>query len=272
MAVRKVVKIDEELCDGCGLCVPSCAEGAIRMVDGKAKLVSDVYCDGLGACLGECPQGAISIEEREAARFDEEAVRRHLAGIRQPVSPPMARAGMAAGSMAIGGPPVAGPGMASCPGSAMRQFAPDARSPGAPSPDAPSPAGPSELGHWPVQLMLVPPPAPFLKNADILVCADCVPFAVPDFHRRYLSGKAVLVGCPKLDDLPYYFEKLKEIIATATPRSLTVLKMEVPCCNGIAQATVLARNQVAPDVSLEVHTIGIGGGTHSEKVPAGTAP
>lgn len=263
MAVRKVVKIDEELCDGCGLCVPSCAEGAIQIIDGKAKLVSDVYCDGLGACLGECPQDAISIEEREAADFDEEAVRRHLAGVRQPASPPAAEPVSAPVA-----PPMAGPRVASaCPGSAMRQFRPPASA----RSTSPSSAGPSQLGHWPVQLMLVPPPAPFLKNADILVCADCVPFAVPDFHQRYLAGKAVLVGCPKLDDLPHYFEKLKEIIATATPRSLTVLKMEVPCCNGIAQATVLARNQVAPEVPLEVHTIGIGGGAHSEKLPAGTA-
>jgi Pyruvate/2-oxoacid:ferredoxin oxidoreductase delta subunit len=259
MGIRKVVEIDEEKCDGCGECVTACAEGAIQIIDGKAKLVSDVYCDGLGACLGDCPQDAIAIVEREAADFDEEAVKTHLARLNQETAQPSPAA------------PHIGH---SCPGSAMRQFDRPAAGPPLSQPASSSAsrsAGSSQLGQWPVQLMLVPPAAPFLKDADILICADCVPFAVPDFHQRYLAGRALLVGCPKLDDLQHYFEKLKEIFITATPRKLTVLKMEVPCCNGIAQATVVARNQVAPEIPVEVHTIGIRGGAQCEKLPAGTA-
>jgi NAD-dependent dihydropyrimidine dehydrogenase PreA subunit len=240
MVKRKIIKIDEDKCDGCELCVEACHEGAIRMVDGKAKLVSDVYCDGLGDCLGECPQGAITIEEREAEAFDAKAVEAHLKK-------------KAAGTADEGAPPKA-PAFGGCPGSALRNMAQK------PASAASGPAGPSRLGHWPIQLMLVPPGAPFLKGADILVCADCVPFAVPDFHERYLAGKALLVGCPKLDDNDYYEEKLKAIFAEANPRSITVLKMEVPCCTGIAHAAMQARNEAAPGTEIKVHTIAIEGG------------
>ena len=133
-------------------------------------------------------------------------------------------------------------------------------------PDPGHPVMPSQLGHWPIQLMLVPPQAPFLKNADLLFCADCVPFTVPDFHFRYMTGRAVIVGCPKLDDLQHYADKLKAMFAEARPRRITVLKMEVPCCHGIAQIAVQARNEVIPDVPIEVHTIGIQGGIEC-KVP-----
>jgi ferredoxin len=236
MGIRKVIKIDEEKCDGCGDCVSSCAEGAIAIINGKARLVSDTYCDGLGACLAECPQGAITIEERDAAPYDEAAVTVHLAKEKvmrhtSPAHPP-----------------------SGCPGSAMRQFQ------AAPLPTSPSFAtSTSQLTTWPVQLKLVSPGAPFLRGADILVCADCVPFAVPDFHARYLSGKVVLVGCPKLDDLQLYYEKLKEIFASNQPRSITVLKMEVPCCNGIAQAAFQARTESGASIPIEIITIGIRG-------------
>ncbi len=246
MTIRKIIKIDEEKCDGCGLCVPACVEGAIQIIDGKARLVSETYCDGLGACLGECPQDAITIEEREAAAFDQAEVERHQKQTKKKTSLPQAAA-------------------PACPGSAMRRFAPTAAQSG-----TPTPAGPSQLSHWPVQLMLVSPAAPFLKNADILICADCVPFAVPDFHQRYLAGHAVLVGCPKLDDLQFYLEKLKDIFAEAAPRKLTVLMMEVPCCSGIAQAAIQAHNEVIPNTPVDVHTIGIQGGFKCERVPAGT--
>lgn len=238
MAVRKVIRIDEEKCDGCGLCVPSCAEGAIQIIDGKAKLVSETYCDGLGACLGDCPQGAITLEEREAARFDESAVHQHLS--RKSAE----RAEL---------PLHAGP---SCPGSALRSLTPAAAPARADATDQQS-----TLSHWPVQLMLVPPHAPFLHGADILICADCVPFTVPDFHSRYLAGKAVLVGCPKLDNLEFYAEKLKAIFSAAGPASVTVLRMEVPCCGGIADIALRARNEVSPQVPIEVRTIGIRGET-----------
>ncbi len=257
MAARNIVKIDEEKCDGCGDCVLACAEGAIQIIDGKARLVSDTYCDGLGACLGECPQGAITVEEREASDFDEAAVRQHLSKLRQD-SPP----GQTVLTPHHAKEPDSLP--CGCPGSALQQF------------DTPStarvsrgnqPVMPSQLGHWPVQLMLIPPHAPFLKNADLLICADCVPFTVPDFHFRYLTGRAVVVGCPKLDDLQHYFEKLKDIFREAAPRSITILKMEVPCCHGIAQAAVQARNETAQETPIEVHTIGIKGEIESQTPP-----
>jgi ferredoxin len=232
MAFRKIIHIDEEKCDGCGLCADACHEGAIRIVSGKAKLVSESYCDGLGDCLGECPQGAITIEEREAAGFDEEAVKRHIAARDE-------------------APPVH-----ACPGSAVRQLRPGDT--GAPLYGSGAEA-PSRLGHWPVQLMLVPPTAPFLRAADLIVVADCVPFALAGLHERYLAGRAVVVGCPKFDDLNHYYEKLKEMFFQAKPRSITVLRMEVPCCGGIAQTVVRAREETVPDTPLEVHTIGIRG-------------
>ena len=239
MPVRKIITIDEDKCNGCGLCAEACHEGAIRIVDGKAKLVSDTYCDGLGDCIGECPRDAITIEERDAAPFDAEAVKAHLAR-----------------SAAGGAPPGGG-----CPGAALRSFEPSAGA---------TPAGdvPSQLGHWPVQLMLVPAGAPFLKGADILVTADCVPFAMADYHRKYLTGKAVLVGCPKLDDIEFYHEKLKSIFAEARPKSITVLRMEVPCCGGIAQTVLRARNEVVPDTPLTIATIGVRGDElHSGEIP-----
>ncbi len=235
MAIRQIVRIDEDRCDGCAECIAACAEGAIRIVDGKARLVSDTYCDGLGACLAHCPQGAISIEEREAKNYDEQAVVAHLGRQRQP--------GPATFSQT-----------ASCPGSAMRQLMPSQASHG----PGPSPAG-SRLAHWPIQLTLVAPQAPFLQSSDLLVCADCVPFTVPDFHTRYLSEHAVVVGCPKLDDLQSYHQKLVEIFRRAQPNRVTVLRMEVPCCGGLAQTAVLAWQQAGLRAPIEVHTIGIDG-------------
>jgi Pyruvate/2-oxoacid:ferredoxin oxidoreductase delta subunit len=248
---RKIVKIDEDLCTGCGDCVGACAEGAIQIVDGVAKLVKEIYCDGLGACLGDCPEDAITIEEREADAFDEKATEEHLARMEAEKAKPAHSHDQPCG----------------CPGSAMRSFEPQPESDGLPVVSGGS--AQSALGHWPVQLMLVPPQAPFLAGADILVCADCVPFAVPDFHSKYLNGKAVLVGCPKLDNLPFYEEKLQEIFKVAKPRSITVLKMEVPCCGGIAQVAKKARDVVDPNLPLDVITIGVRG---EEKTAADLAP
>jgi len=229
---RQIIRIDEERCTGCGKCVSACAEGALAIVDGKARLVSEVYCDGLGACVGECPEGALTIEEREAAPFDEEAVAHSLA--QQGTDEPMP---------------------CGCPGASVRALTPH------PAPAHPSgPLAPSRLSHWPVQLRLVPPGAPFLQGAEILVCADCVPFAMPDFHQRYLAGRAVLVGCPKLDDLDHYRDKLRAIFEQARPKSITVLRMEVPCCSGLAHAVSEARDAAAPSCPLEIRVVEIHGG------------
>jgi len=245
MTRRKIVQIDEQKCDGCGLCVPACAEGAIQIIEGKAKIVNERYCDGLGACLGECPRGAITVEEREAVAYNQAAVEKHLALLKQKFVPLQTLS-------------------AGCPGSTARQF----KAPSTAAAEKSSLAGVSRLSHWPVQLKLVPPQAPFLKNADILFCADCVPFAVPDFHERYLAGRAVLVGCPKLDDLNYYYEKLKVLFAEASPGKITVLKMEVPCCSGIARAVIKARHEVCEQVPVDIYTIGIQGGCRRESIPS----
>ena len=227
---RMIVRIDEAKCTGCGQCASACAEGAIRIVDGKARLISENYCDGLGACLGECPEDAITIEEREADEFDEKAVE---AARRPPATPEPA-------------PHV-------CPGTAMRELKPH-RAPGT---ESAAPAGESELRHWPVQLKLVAPSAPFLKDADLLLAADCVPFAMADFHPKFLRGRSVIIGCPKLDDPAFYVEKLTEVFKRSGIRSVTVLHMEVPCCFGlkrIAEAALEASGRKIPmrDVTVSI--------------------
>jgi len=262
---RTIIRIDEDKCDGCGYCAVACHEGAIKVIDGKARLVSEIYCDGLGACLGECPQGAISMERREAAGFLGPAPGSPARGGFEPDAV-QGEAVRAAFSRAMGQAPVIHVGHSpsgGCPGSALRDLRPAET---VHSPASPLPAAVSRLGHWPVQLMLVPPGAPFLKGAHLVVCADCVPFAVPDFHARYLDGKSIVVGCPKLDDLPHYHEKLAAIVAQARPASLTVVRMEVPCCGGIVRAAVDARDAVAPNLLVEVHTVGIEGGISRQVV------
>ena len=226
--LRKVIVIDEERCDGCGECVPACHEGAIEIVDGKAKLVSDRYCDGLGDCLGHCPQDAIHLEMREAAAYDDDAVKARLAAK-----------------------------VRSCPGSAPAAFASTPVEESAPSP--------SRLGHWPVQLRLLHPAAPYLAGSDMVLCADCVPFAYPDFHRDYLHERTVAVSCPKLDDLGEAVERLAAIFASSRPRRVTVLRMVVPCCGGLAEAARIARAKAGVDVPIEIHTIDMQGGIVSRE-------
>lgn len=201
MAKRAMIRIDESKCNGCGLCVPSCAEGALQIVDGKARLTSDRHCDGLGACLGECPQGALTVEEREADEFDLQGAMEHVHSHK--------------------------PSACACPGSA---------------PTVVAGAGGSQLAQWPVQFHLVSANAPYFRNADLLVTADCVPFAMADYHQRYLAGRAVIVGCPKLDETATYVGKLSQIIQQNDLASLTVLIMEVPCCGGMLQ---IVRSAVA---------------------------
>ncbi len=215
MTVRNIVKIDEDKCNGCGDCVNACAEGAIEIIDGKARLVSEIYCDGLGACLGTCPEDAITIEKRQAEDFDEQATEVHLAS---------ADSGAGKEDAFV------------CPGTRAMNLAPSGE--GAPAPTG----GASQLSQWPVQLKLVSPAAPYFANADLLLVADCVPFAMPDFHGRFLKGHNIVVGCPKLDDAQFYIDKLAEIIKVNNLNSLTVIHMEVPCCSGL---THIAREAVA---------------------------
>ena len=207
---RKIIQIDEEKCDGCGVCVPSCAEGALQIVNGKARLMAEKFCDGLGACLGECPNDALKVLEREAEDFDEKAVEEHLHE-RKEEEPAMA---------------------CGCPSAHIQTFAPAKSSPEAKQPISQASA-PSALSHWPVQIRLVPPTAPFLKGANLLVAADCTPIAYPNFHRDFLNGKAVMVGCPKFDEAQAYIQKFADIFNTAGIKSVEVVTMEVPCCQGL---------------------------------------
>lgn len=244
MAVRDVVQIDERLCDGCGDCVPSCAEGAIQIIDGKARLVGDVYCDGLGACLGHCPQGAITVVRREAESFDQEAVDRHLATVRPP-PPPSAAAGL---------PLVGRHAAVSCPGSRVVAFGPTAATWGD------GQAVPSRLRQWPIQLHLLPPTAPFLQGAELLLAADCVAFAVGGFHQAHLDGRALAIACPKLDSQQeIYVAKLAAMIDLGGIRSLEVMVMEVPCCSGLVRLAEEALARATRTVQLRVTVAGIGG-------------
>ena len=209
--LRKIIQIDEERCDGCGQCITGCAEGALQLVDGKARVVSDKYCDGLGACIGECPTGALTIIEREADEFDEAAVEVLLGKTH------------AKASTSAGGCPSAGLQIFSAPSACEKANLPSSLEAGEES----------FLSHWPIQIRLVPSNAPFLHGADLLVVADCVPLAYPSIHKDFMKGRAVMMGCPKFDDAQSYIDKFAKICANAGLKSITVLSMEVPCCSGL---------------------------------------
>jgi len=206
---RDIVFIDEEKCNGCGLCIPNCAEGAIKLINGKAKLVDDRSCDGLGACLGHCPQDAITIIKRDATEFDEEAARKHLAQAKNIKK-------KAEKNIPCG-----------CPGSMAMDLRSEKKTPEAEGRQS------AQLRQWPVQLMLVSPEASYFKDADLLIAADCVPFSYPNFHSDFLKGKSLIIGCPKLDDADFYVEKLTELIKKNNIKSITLVNMEVPCCFGL---------------------------------------
>jgi Pyruvate/2-oxoacid:ferredoxin oxidoreductase delta subunit len=245
---RKIVKIDEEKCTGCGICIPSCAEGAIQLIDGKARLVSEVYCDGLGACLGECPEGAISIEERDAEEFSEDAVKKHLAKqAREEASRHPAKVQSESASVT-----------SFCPSARIMDLgrAKEIRVPGN---GGKANAAKSQLSHWPVKLKLVPPSAPFLEGADLMMIADCVPFVFADLHQKFLSGHSVVIGCPKFDDQDADFEKLTAILRTSDVRSLTVVHAEVPCCFGYFQLAQQALTNSGKEIPLRQVIIGING-------------
>jgi len=240
---RKIVKIDEDKCNGCGICVPSCAEGAIQIIGGKARLVSETYCDGLGACLGECPTGAITIEEREAEEFDQASVELNLAALERENE---------------GEPALSGNGFHGCPGSMSRMLT-DRESVAENQDDFKPVTVKSRLGNWPVKLKLAPLSAPYFINAKLLISADCVPFAYADFHREFLAGKTALIGCPKLDDSDSYRQKLTKIFMRNRISSIDVLIMEVPCCFGLAGVVEAAVKDSGKEIPVTYTTVGISG-------------
>ncbi len=277
MAKRKIIRIDEEKCNGCGDCIPNCPEGALQIIDGKVRLISDLFCDGLGACIGHCPQEAITVEEREAQEYDERRVMEnivkqgknvikahleHLKGHGQDkylqqavdflkerdIEIPLEKALHSAHKH--GGPPPA------CPGSKMMDF----RKKQGPAQEGESVSKvASQLMQWPVQIMLVPPNAPYLNDADLLIAADCVPFAYGNFHQDLLSGRILLVGCPKLDDVEFYKEKITQILKGNSIKSITCAHMEVPCCFGLVDVVKSAISASGKDMPFREVTISIKG-------------
>ncbi len=242
--LREIVIIDEEKCDGCALCVPACHEGAIQIIDGKARLVDDRFCDGLGACLGHCPQDAIRIVQRKAVAFDEQAAMAHVRDTEAAgqQSAPAAPTGLQSTRLAES---ASAPQAGGCPSARFAQLGGGRRRGNDDEPADAAPAGSarSELTHWPIQLRLLPPFAPVLRGARLLVCADCVPFAYADFHSKMLRGRAVVIACPKLDETSGYVEKLAEIMRLNEPEEITVARMEVPCCSGILMSVLEARQR-----------------------------
>lgn len=282
MTKRDIVKIDEEKCTGCGQCVPNCAEGALQIIDGKARLISDLFCDGLGACLGHCPEGAISIEKREAEPYDERKVmeemipkgtatiRAHLEHLRDHGQFDLVKEGLAVlASHGIENPVHApgekmAPSCASspggCPGSKMMDFA---KKKGTGDEEG---TRTSQLAQWPVQLHLVPPTAPYFKGADVVLAADCVAYALADFHKDWLAGKSLAIACPKLDsEKEVYVEKITSLIDDAKINTLTVMMMEVPCCGGLLALVKKATEDASRKVPVKQVIVGIQGNIKNEE-------
>jgi ferredoxin len=302
LVIREIITIDEERCDGCGVCVPNCPEGALQIIDDKARLVSDLFCDGLGACIGHCPQGAITIEKREAEEYDERKVmenivrqgenviRAHIEHLKEHGANRLAEEAVdyliehdiripeferdsAESRIAVGGGAAGNPGARApvreitasghagaagcgCPGARVV----DLREVGEhDSPAVPAASRPSQLRQWPVQIMLVPPFAPYLQGADLLVAADCVPFAYADFHDELLRDRVLLVGCPKLDNADYYAEKLTTVFEQNDITSVTVAIMEVPCCSGMMHIVKSAVSASGKDIPVDHVTAAITG-------------
>lgn len=270
---RDIITIDEKKCTGCGLCIPGCPEGALQIIDGKARLVSDLMCDGLGACLGECPEGAITVEQREAEPYDEykvmenvvkqgeNTIRAHLKHLKdhgqdefysqaieylQKKSIPVPKEPESAGCNSM---------FSACPGSKTVSFSDHVE-----SPQGENHTQPSRLTHWPVQLHLISPSSPHYRESDLLLAADCTAFSTGLFHSRFLQGKTLAIACPKLDDgQEVYLEKLQALIDTARISTLTVLIMEVPCCGGLVRLAQAALQKAARNIPIKVIVVGIKG-------------
>jgi len=282
MAKRKIIKIDEEKCNGCGLCIPSCPEGAIQIIDGKARLISDLFCDGLGACLGHCPQGAITIEEREAQKYDERKVmeniikqgknviKAHLKNLKEHNQDDYLKEAIdflkeknieveleekEAEVMKKNEHTFAG-----CPGSQMMDFR-EKKTKGDETGKRPS-----ELRQWPIQLHLVSPFAPYYQKADLLLSADCVAYTIGDFHKDYLKGKALAIACPKLDEgQEEYIEKIKSLIEDAKVNTITVMIMQVPCCYGLVNLVKEATQKAKRKIPVKTIVVSLQGEILSEE-------
>jgi len=245
--MRKIIEIDEDLCDGCGNCVVACEEGAIQIIDGKAKVVKEMFCDGLGACIGDCPVDALKIVEREADAFDEAAVAEHLKVLEKETQ--LEQAAPAAG----------------CCSSKIQTFMPMGSCQQANRPVT-TIAENSALTHWPIQINLVPPQAPFLKGADLLIVADCAPATTPNFHQEFLKDKVMMMGCPKFDDGQAYVQKFADIFRSAGLKSITVLIMEVPCCSGLPMMVKKGLELSGMDIPIEEVVISIRGGKVLQRI------
>jgi len=275
MATRKIVRIDEEKCTGCGDCIPNCQEGALQIIDGKARLVSDIFCDGLGACLGHCPMGAITIEEREASPYDENKVmdsivsqgpntiKAHLQHLldhnetgylleafdyltrhKMPIPELQEDSCMSCGS--------GGCGSGGCPGSAMQDFC-------SVEEENVSPMISSELTHWPIQLHLVPVQASFWNQAELLIAADCTAFSYGNFHQDFLRGKKLIIACSKLDDTDQYLDKLTQLFQMNNLKNVTVFMMEVPCCSGLLSLVKEAMKRAKKSIPIFHHIVSVKG-------------
>lgn len=271
---RTIIKIDDEKCNGCGICIPDCPEGALQMIDGKARLVSDLFCDGLGACIGTCPQGAISTEVREADAYDERRVmeeniipkgentiKAHLKHLKdhnetvyyQEALEALTTAGI---KLELEEKPAASP--CGCPSTLAKVIEREADEDGGCCGGAGS--VPSQLRQWPVELHLLNPDAQYFKDADLLVAADCTAFSYGDFHRDFIQGKAVVMFCPKLDNSnETYIERMTEILSRNNIKSITIARMEVPCCGGTTAIVQAALKHSGKDIPLEVKVISISG-------------
>lgn len=257
MPVRKIIEIDEAKCNGCGNCVPACAEGAIEIIDGKAKVVKDMYCDGLGACLGHCPEDALKIVEREAEPFDEEAAMEY---VRQKEA---AQEKSQPGNKPGGCPGAALSNLGGCPGSGLASFKAEPKTSGSNKETT------SSLGHWPVKIRLMPVDAPVLNGADLIIAADCAAVAHPDFHRAFVPGAVVLIGCPKFDADADYPNRFAELFASSNPASVTVVRMEVPCCGGLPYAVQNGLSASGSDVPYREVIVGRSGETAENKAGLG---